>query len=248
MTCMLKIKNLQVFHGYVQAVRDLSLEVQKGELLAILGANGAGKSTLLGAIVGLYRPSGGQIIMEGKDITGQGTVYAVWQGISLVPECREIFGTLSVWDNLLLGAFHRRRCGKTEILKDAKEILDIFPALKGRERDMAGSLSGGLQQMLAIGRGLMARPQLLMLDEPSIGLAPMVVREIMSTLLQLKKSGITIVLVEQNTRVALKAADRALVMEKGQFILEGSSGQLLNDSAVCQAYLGRSSIKPVVAI
>lgn len=248
MTCMLKINNLQVFHGYVQAVRDLSLEVEKGELLAILGANGAGKSTLLGAIAGLYRPSGGQIVMEGKDLTGQGTAHAVRQGISLVPESREIFSTLSVWDNLLLGAFHRRRSGKTDILKDAKEILDIFPALKGRELDMAGSLSGGLQQMVAIGRGLMARPRLLMLDEPSIGLAPMVVREIMTTLFQLKKSGITIVLVEQNTRVALKAADRALVMEKGQIVLDGSSRQLLNDTAVCQAYLGRSLIKPAVAM
>lgn len=187
---MLSIKNLGVYHGYVQAINNLSLEAKEGELLVILGANGAGKSTLLGTIAGLYRPSAGEIIFRNNSIAGQKPDQVVKQGISLVPEKREIFSSLSVLDNLMLGAFHRYRKDKSELMNDVKEIMELFPALKGRERDQAGSLSGGLQQMLAIGRGLMSRPTLLMLDEPSIGLAPLVVREIMSILVQLKRKGL----------------------------------------------------------
>ncbi|EHQ91215.1 ABC-type branched-chain amino acid transport system, ATPase component [Desulfosporosinus youngiae DSM 17734] len=237
---MLKIKNLSVYHGYVQAIKELSFEVREGELLTILGANGAGKSTLLGTIAGLHRPAAGEIIFRGKPITGQKPERVVRQGISLVPEKREIFSTLSVLDNLMLGAFHRYRKNKSVLRKDVEDILELFPALQGRESEKAGSLSGGLQQMLAIGRGLMSRPALLMLDEPSIGLAPLVVREIMSILVQLKKTGVTIVLVEQNTKSALNVADSVLVMERGGITHSGNSQDIIADALIQEAYLGRA--------
>lgn len=237
---MLKIKNLGVYHGYVSAIKELSLEVKEGELLAILGANGAGKSTLLGTVAGLYKPVAGEIIFRGKPITSQKPEQVVKQGISLVPEKREIFSSLSVLDNLMLGAFHRYRKNKPVLMNDVQEILELFPALKGRESDQAGSLSGGLQQMLAIGRGLMSRPALLMLDEPSIGLAPLVVREIMSILVQLKKTGVTIILVEQNTKSALKVADNVLVMERGSITHKGNSVEIVTESCIQEAYLGRA--------
>ncbi|WP_436628287.1 ABC transporter ATP-binding protein [Desulfosporosinus nitroreducens] len=237
---LLKIKNLGVYHGYVQAIRELSLEVKEGELLAVLGANGAGKSTLLGTVAGLYKPTAGEVIFKGKPITGQKPEKVVRQGISLVPEKREIFSALSVLDNLMLGAFHRYRKNKPALMNDIQEILELFPALKGRESDQAGSLSGGLQQMLAIGRGLMSRPALLMLDEPSIGLAPLVVREIMSILVKLKKTGVTIILVEQNTKSALKVADSVLVMERGGITHSGNSVDIIADSSIQEAYLGRA--------
>lgn len=237
---MLKIKNLSVYHGYVQAINDVSLEAKEGELLAVLGANGAGKSTLLGTIAGLYKPSCGEIIFKSKPITGQKPDQIVSQGISLIPEKREIFSSLSVLDNLMLGAFHRYRKSKSVLMDDVKEIMELFPPLQGRENDQAGSLSGGLQQMLAIGRGLMSRPALLMLDEPSIGLAPLVVREIMSILGQLKKRGVTIILVEQNTKSALKVADSVLVMERGQITHSGNSLDIIADSSIQEAYLGKA--------
>jgi len=237
---LLKIKNLGVYHGYVSAIKELSLEVKEGELLAILGANGAGKSTLLGTVAGLYKPVAGEIIFRGKPITSQKPEQVVKQGISLVPEKREIFSSLSVLDNLMLGAFHRYRKNKPVLMNDVQEILELFPALKGRESDQAGSLSGGLQQMLAIGRGLMSRPALLMLDEPSIGLAPLVVREIMSILVQLKKTGVTIILVEQNTKSALKVADNVLVMERGSITHKGNSVEIVTESCIQEAYLGRA--------
>ena len=193
-------------------------------------------------VVGLYRPATGEIIFKGKSITGHKTEQVVRQGISLVPEKRELFSTLSVLDNLMLGAFHRYRISKPGLRNDVQEILEIFPALKGRESDQAGSLSGGLQQMLAIGRGLMSRPALLMLDEPSIGLAPLVVREIMSILVQLKKTGVTIVLVEQNTKSALKVADSVMVMERGGITHSGNSEEIIADSSIHEAYLGRARV------
>lgn len=245
---MLKIRGLDVYHGYVQAIRNLSLQVNEGELTAILGANGAGKSTLLETVAGLLRPAKGEVLLFDKPITAQNSAYIVRQGISLVPERREIFNTLSVQDNLLLGAFHRYGKDKKSLLAETRNILEIFPALKGREKDLAGSLSGGLQQMLAIGRGLMAKPVLLLLDEPSVGLAPMVVREIMSTLVELKNTGVTIVLVEQNTRAALRAADSALVMERGRIVQRGSSQEMLDHSTVQQAYLGRARVTPAPAL
>ncbi len=245
---MLKIKGLDVYHGYVQAVRGLSLHVREGELLAILGANGAGKSSLLGTLAGLNKPTKGDILLKEKLITGCTPEKMVRQGISLVPERREIFSSLSVLDNLVLGAYHRYRSDKATIAGDVREVLELFPALKGRENEMAGTLSGGLQQMLAIGRALMARPKLLLLDEPSVGLAPLVVREIMSILVQLKSTGVTIILVEQNTRAALKVADRALVMERGSITVSGSSDELMTDAKVQQAYLGRARVQAAIPV
>lgn len=245
---MLSIRDLEVCHGYVRAVRGLSLEVKEGELLAILGANGAGKSTLLGALAGLYKPAKGEILLKGQKVAGLSPEKMVRQGISLVPEKREIFSSLTVMDNLVLGAFHRRSKHKGQIVAEAREILRIFPALEGREEDLAGSLSGGLQQMLAIGRALMSQPEILLLDEPSVGLAPLVVREIMSVMADLKERGVTIVLVEQNTKAALRVADRAVLMERGT-ISDSNSGSctegsqpLVSDADIHQAYLGKSRV------
>lgn len=246
---MLEIRGLEVYHGWVQALRGLSLQVSEGEMVAVLGANGAGKSTLLGALAGLYRPKKGDILLNGKSISGKPPEYMVRQGISLVPERREIFNTLSVLDNLLLGAYHRYRSDKDELIIDVKNVFELFPALKGREGHPAGELSGGLQQMLAIGRGLMARPRLLLLDEPSIGLAPLVVREIMSTLAELKKTGVTIILVEQNTAAALNVADHALILERGRVVLSGCPEEMIGNDRVQQAYLGRRIIaQPAAAL
>lgn len=246
---MLKIESLEVCHGWVQALRGLSLQVSEGEMLAVLGSNGAGKSTLLGAMAGLYKIKKGDIQLNGKSLAGKSPHQVVKEGISLVPERREIFNSLTVSDNLLLGAYHRYRYEKNKVIIDFGNILDLFPALKGRENHPAGSLSGGLQQMLAIGRGLMARPRLLLLDEPSVGLAPLVVREIMSTLAELKKAGVTIILVEQNTAAALKVADRALVMERGGIVLSGCSREMMGDPRVQQAYLGRTRVaQPAAAL
>ncbi len=290
---MLRIKGLDVYHGYVQAVRGLSMHVKEGELLAILGSNGAGKSSLLGTLAGLNKPAKGDILLKRKGdtppseecpqrmkgdtppseecpqrmkgdtphlaeteecpqsyqaITGNSPEKMVRLGISLVPERREIFGSLNVLDNLMLGAYHRYRSDKAIIPSDIREVMEFFPALKDRENELAGTLSGGLQQMLAIGRALMARPKLLLLDEPSVGLAPLVVREIMSILAQLKNTGVTIMLVEQNTRAALKVADRALVMERGTITISGSSDELMSDVKVQQAYLGRARVQAAVAL
>lgn len=231
----------------MQALRGVTLEAKQGELLAILGNNGAGKSTLLGTIAGLYKPVAGDIILQSKSLNGWTTEQLVRQGISLVPEQREIFSTLSVQDNLMLGAFHRYHKHREELDSDLRRVLEIFPALKGREKDLAGSLSGGLQQMLAIGRGLMAQPSLLLLDEPSIGLAPMIVREIMSILDQLKKDGVTIILVEQNSKAALKVADRVLVMERGKITKNGSSEEI-GEILLREAYLGKSRMQVSEAI
>ncbi|MGI6180384.1 ABC transporter ATP-binding protein [Butyricicoccus intestinisimiae] len=246
---MLEIIGLQVNHGWIRALQDLSLSIHKGEMVAVIGANGAGKSTLLGALAGLYKPAGGRILLNGRPVTGKPAEYMVRQGISLVPERREIFNSLTVLDNLLLGAYHHYRAVKDGVREDVKRILELFPALRGREKDPAGTLSGGLQQMLAIGRGLMARPSLLLLDEPSSGLAPLVVREIMAALADLKQSGMTIILVEQNTAAALKVTDRALVMERGRIVLSGCSADLISNARVQQAYLGRMrAARPAAAL
>lgn len=240
MNRLLEVNNLEVYHGWVQALHGVSLQVSEGELVAVLGPNGAGKSTLMGALAGLHRPAGGEIILKGSHVTAKPAEYMVRQGISLVPERREIFSSLSVLDNLLLGAYHRYHIGKSDIRQDAERILELFPALKGRENQPAGMLSGGLQQMLAIGRGLMARPSFLLLDEPSTGLAPLVVKEIMATLASLKETGVAVVLVEQNTAAALKVADRALVMERGRVVLSGGARDMLGNTRVQDAYLGRA--------
>jgi len=237
---LLEVKELEVYHGWVQALHGVSLKVARGELVAILGPNGAGKSTLLGTLAGLYKYAKGEIVLNGRPVTCRPPEYMVRQGIALVPERREIFSSLTVLDNLMLGAYHRYPSGKKEVRRDADRILDLFPALRGREAHQAGMLSGGLQQMLAIGRGLMSRPDFLLLDEPSTGLAPLVVKEIMATIADLKKTGVAVVLVEQNTAVALKVADRALVMERGRVVLEGRAAEMLGHTRVQEAYLGRA--------
>ncbi|OQA08328.1 MAG: High-affinity branched-chain amino acid transport ATP-binding protein LivF [Firmicutes bacterium ADurb.Bin373] len=246
---MLEIKCLEVCHGWVQALRGLSFRVVRGEMLAVLGLNGAGKSTLLGALAGLYKIKKGDILLDGESLSGKPPHQIVKLGISLVPERREIFNSLTVIDNLLLGAYHRYRYKKNEVIIDVVKIMDLFPALRGKENHPAGTLSGGLQQMLAIGRGLMARPRLLLLDEPSVGLAPLVTREIMTTLAELKKTGVTIILVEQNTAAALKVADRALVMERGGIVMSGKPRDMMENSRVQQACLGRTrAVQPAAAL
>jgi len=237
---MLQVNGLKVFHGHVQALREVTFQALQGEIIAVLGANGAGKSTLLGTLSGLYTAKAGEILFEGKPIARKSPEYIVKQGLSLVPEHRQIFNSLTVVDNLLLGAFHRYSKDKEQLGEDLNRILQIFPALQGKEQQIAGTLSGGLQQMLAIGRGLMARPKLLMLDEPSIGLAPLVVREIMTALRKLREDGTTIILVEQNVASALKVADSAIVIERGQVVLSGKPNELAKDERVQRAYLGRA--------
>jgi len=236
---MLEVKNLVTCHGHILALRGVNLKVQENELVAMIGANGAGKSTLMGTLAGIYRPQEGQIIWNGQDITAYHAGQKVRAGITLVPERRQLFDSLSVIDNLLLGAYHRFRRNRSEMRRNIEEIMELFPALQGKEYEIAGNLSGGLQQMVAIGRGLMAKPGLLMLDEPSVGLAPLVLEEIMALLQRLKERGTTILLVEQNARAALRIADRAYVLDRGRCVLEGPSEELSRDPRVQQAYLGK---------
>lgn len=241
---ILQVTELKVYHGYVQALRGLTFQAAKGEIIAVLGANGAGKSTLLGALSGIYPPRSGEIMFEGKPLIRKSPEYIVRQGVSLVPENRQIFNSLTVQDNLLLGAFHCYRKDKYMLEGDLTRVMEVFPALSGRESHVAGTLSGGLQQMLAIGRGLMARPKVLMLDEPSTGLAPLIVREIMSALYTLKEDGTTIILVEQNAAAALKVADCAIIMERGRVVLAGKPGELIKDEKIQRVYLGRDKSGP----
>ncbi len=236
---MLEIKSLYTFHGHILALRGVTLEIKEHELVAIIGANGAGKSTLMGSLAGIYNINRGNIIWQGQDISRYNSAQRVQCGITLVPERRQLFDSMNVIDNLLLGAYHRYGSERSQLRHDIEEILELFPALQGKEKELAGNLSGGLQQMVAIGRGLMAKPAILMLDEPSVGLAPLVMEEIMSLLLRLKERGTTILLVEQNARAALKIADRGYVLDRGRCVLEGSAQELLKDPRVQQAYLGR---------
>lgn len=235
---MLKVVKIDTYYGRIQVLKNISLNVEKGEIVTIIGANGAGKSTLLSTIAGIYKPKSGQIYVGTTQTSCLPTEKVVREGISLVPERREVFDSLSVIDNLKLGAFHRYKTDKKNIAEDMAKILSIFPALKGREQQMAGTLSGGEQQMLAIGRGLMANPKALLLDEPSVGLAPLVVKEIFDILINLKKSGTTILMVEQNARAALKIADRAYILERGVISLGGRARDMLQDTRIQSAYLG----------
>jgi len=237
---VLTVRELSVRRGgHIRAVDGVSFSVEAGEILVILGANGAGKSTLLGSIAGLYRPERGEIILDGRPLNSLPPEEVVRLGVSLVPENRQLFPSLTVRDNILLGAFTRYGRDKRLLHGDILEILALFPGLKEKLDRPAHTLSGGLQQMVAIGRALMARPRLLLLDEPSIGLAPLVVREIMQTILRLKEQGHTVILVEQNARAALRIADRALIMEQGRVVLAGSPHTLLKDAGLRSAYLGR---------
>ncbi len=237
---MLQIKNLKCYYGRIMAIKGVSLSVRQGELVSLIGANGAGKSTLLKAVCGLLEHREGDIKFEGCELQGQDPSRIVKNGISLVPEGRMIFPPLSVMDNLKLGAYTMyRRKMHAHVNQDLEMVQDLFPVLRDRMHQAAGTLSGGEQQMLAIARALMARPKLLLLDEPSMGLAPLLVEKILATLVTLRENGLTILLVEQNAQAALKIADRGYVLETGSVVLQGEAEYLLNDDDVKRAYLGK---------
>lgn len=233
---MLTLNNIQVKYGNVLAIEDISIHVNKGELVSIIGSNGAGKSTLLKSIVGAVRCQKGQISFKGKDITKFESHRRVGKGISLVPEGRHVFPDMTVLENLQLGFSLNKDKGSYE--SQLEKVYALFPLLKERTSQLAGSLSGGQQQMLAIGRGLMLDPEVIMLDEPSLGLAPVIVQEMMEALEKLNESGLTILLIEQNAIMALNLCDRAYVLETGKVVLEGAGKSLLEDGNVQKAYLG----------
>jgi branched-chain amino acid transport system ATP-binding protein len=237
---MLRIRNLKCYYGRIQAIKGASLSVKAGELITLIGANGAGKSTLLQAVCGLLPDWQGEIRFEDISLKGLDPPGIVRKGISLVPEGRQIFSPMSVLDNLRLGGYTRSHKRFTrEVAEDLDMTLSLFPVLKDRADQAAGTLSGGEQQMLAIGRALMARPKLLVLDEPSMGLAPLLAEKILETLLSLKENGLTILLVEQNAMAALRIADRGYVLETGRIVLQGKGSDLLEDEEVKRAYLGK---------
>ena len=240
MSAALEVQALSVAYGKVEALHRASLRVGAGAIATVIGPNGAGKTTLLGAIMGLL-PSKGVVRYDGAPLGGASTEERVALGMCLVPERRELFGELSVHDHLLLGAFHRRRDGARAIAHDIEHVYARFPRLKERTAQLAGTLSGGERQMLALGRALMAKPRLLLLDEPSLGLAPRIVREIFHIITELKRSGVSMLLVEQNARAALQVADYAYVLETGDIVLEGSAAELAGHSRVVETYLGLSS-------
>lgn len=234
MSALLEVDGLAVAYGGVEAVSGVSLTVGAGRITTVIGPNGAGKSTLLNAIMGIL-PARGRVLLDGADIGRLSVEERVAAGMSLVPEKRELFGTMSVADNLLLGGWRHRGAAARGI----DEIYSLFPRLAERRRQAAGTLSGGERQMLAMGRALMAKPRLLMLDEPSLGLAPLVVRDIFQTITALRSTGVAILLVEQNARAALQAADYGYVLETGKVTLEGEAGQLSEDERVVEMYLGK---------
>ncbi|MBU1230143.1 MAG: ABC transporter ATP-binding protein [Proteobacteria bacterium] len=236
---MLDISGLDVFYGKIHALRSVSLCVRQGEIVSLIGGNGAGKTTLLCTISGLIRASAGTIAFAGEDMARRAPERIVQDGCSHVPEGRLVFSPLSVEDNLRLGAYSRGADGREAVAEDLDRILEMFPVLRERRRQAAGTLSGGEQQMLSIGRALMARPRLLLLDEPGMGLAPLVTREIFRHIVTLRdRLGLTVLLVEQNARRALKIADRGYVLETGRVTLEGPSRELLANRDVQRAYLG----------
>jgi len=237
---VLRLESVSASHGAIQALRNVSLHVSEGEIVTLLGGNGSGKTTLLKVISGIHPPSKGRLIFAGQNISGFQAEKILRLGVGQVPEGRQIFAPLSVLDNLLLGAYVRfKGKEKKEVWKDLEGIFGLFPILKERKAQRAGTLSGGEQQMVAIGRTLMSRPKLLLLDEPSMGLAPKVVGDIFRTIRTLPTRGTTILLVEQNAKAALRIAERGYVMETGRIILEGETADLLNNKEVQRAYLGK---------
>ena len=232
---MLKVSNLEVHFGGIRAVKGISFNVKKGSIVSLIGANGAGKSTTLRSIAGAVKPSGGKILFENVDITDSDTSSIVKMGITLCPEGRRIFPDMTTFDNLKIGAYLR----KDNIDNDIKEIYQMFPILKERSWQLAGTLSGGEQQMLAVARSLMSRPKLMMLDEPSLGLAPLIVKNIFNIIKEINKQGVTILLIEQNANMALKISDYSYVLETGNIVMEGKGVELLNNEKVKSAYLGK---------
>lgn len=237
---MLKLERVNTYYGRIQVLRDVSLEVHRGEIVAVIGPNGAGKTTLLNTISGVTSARSGQVIFDGQPVTNLSPEQVVRLGISHVPERRQVFATMSVIDNLVLGAYHRYRKDGKAVEKDIEFVFEIFPRLKDRKKQRSGTLSGGEQQMLALGRAWMAKPRLLLMDEPSLGLAPLLTREIFRVSAELRDHGMTILMVEQNARAALDIVDRAYVMESGQVVAEGTAEQLATDKRVQAAYLGRA--------
>ena len=235
---ILKVSDLSVNYGYVAAVRNVHLQVCKNEIVTLIGSNGAGKTTTLMAISNLVEKSSGQILFDNEDIGKLPPDQVVRKGIAHVPEGRKIFPRLSVYENLLVGSLGNPKLKKTEIEEQIEYIFSLFPRLKERRKQAGGSLSGGEQQMLAIGRGLMMKPELIMLDEPSMGLAPIIVEDIFELILKIRDTGKTIVLIEQNASMALSIADRAYVLETGKITMEGKGSDLLNDENVKKVYLG----------
>ena len=233
---MLKIENLFVNYGGINALRGISLEVQDGEIVTLIGANGAGKSTTLRTITGLVKAASGSVIWNGEELIGKSIDTIFKSGIAMVPEGRRVFSDLTVLENLQIGAYLRK--DKEEIDKDIEWVYSLFPRLKERYWQYAGTLSGGEQQMLAVGRALMSRPKLMMMDEPSLGLAPLVVQDIFSIIKEINRQGVTILLIEQNANMALRIADRGYVLETGQISMTGTGLELLNDESVKAAYLG----------
>lgn len=233
---MLSIKGLHVFYGGIHALRGIDLDVADGQIISLIGANGAGKSTTLKSIMGLVPKTEGTIIWNGNDITSIHTKEVVKQGIVLCPEGRRVFPDLTVEENLRIGAYLRN--DKDGIQRDKDWVYDLFPRMKEREWQLAGTLSGGEQQMLAVGRALMSKPKLLMLDEPSLGLAPLVIKDIFAIIKEIKEAGVNVLLIEQNAKAALEISDYAYVMETGTITMSGAGKDLLNDERVKKAYLG----------
>ncbi|MCD1161103.1 MULTISPECIES: ABC transporter ATP-binding protein [Peribacillus] len=233
---MLKIEDINVYYGNIQALKGVSMEINEGEIVTLIGANGAGKSTLLKTISGLLKPKQGKVLFEGDSIGGKAAQAIVKMGISHVPEGRRVFANMTVAENLELGAYLRK--DKDGIHKDMEKVYELFPRLLERIKQQAGTLSGGEQQMLAMGRALMAKPRLLLLDEPSMGLAPLLVKQIFNIIQEISESGTTILLVEQNANLALSIADRAYVVETGRIVLSGNAEELTSSEEIKMAYLG----------
>ena len=236
---MLKVTDLVVSYGGIEALKGISFDVEQGQIVTLIGANGAGKSTTLRTISGLVRPKAGRIYFEGRDITDLNTQKIVETGIAMVPEGRRVFVNLTVLENLRIGAYLRK--DKAVIEEDINYVYELFPRLKERSWQLAGTLSGGEQQMLAVGRAVMTRPKLIMMDEPSLGLAPLVVKDIFKIIETLKSTGMTVLLIEQNANAALHACDYAYVMETGRITTSGTGEELLASEAIQEAYLGKSS-------
>lgn len=232
---MLELNNIDVYYGNIHALKNVNLKIKNGEMATLIGANGAGKSTTLKAISGLQRPKSGEIKLNGKNLNSLNASEIVKLGISHVPEGRRIFSNMTVMENLEMGAYIRD--DKEKLVDDYDKVFSLFPRLKERREQIAGTLSGGEQQMLAIGRALMSRPKYLLLDEPSMGLAPIIVKEIFSTIRDINKTGTTVLLVEQNANMALNASDKAYIIKNGRIEMEGNSKELLKDENVRKAYL-----------